>query len=113
MKEVQAFIRPRKLNDVYNALKLKDFCCMTVYDGEGTGRYTDPDNNWPSFKFTSMHSKVVKLEMVCKQEHVKSIVNIIHEKGSTGRKGDGIIYISDVEEVIRIRDGEKGEEILN
>ncbi len=113
MKEIQAFIRPEKLNDVYDALRNSGHCCLTVFDGEGTGKFTNPKKDWPSLKFPYLHSKTVKVEMVCKDADVQEVIGVILMSGSTGEKGDGLIYISDIEEVIRVRDGEKGIKILN
>ncbi|MBL1232506.1 MAG: P-II family nitrogen regulator [Vicingaceae bacterium] len=113
MKEIQAFIRPEKLNDIYKALEKEGHCCLTIFNGEGTGKYTDQSKDWPSFKHPFLHSKMVKIEMVCKKEAVKKVTEIIQESGSTGESGDGLIYVSDVEEVIRIRDGAKGIETLH
>lgn len=112
MKKIQAFIRPERLNKVYDALKSEGYC-LTVFEGEGTGKYTDPKKDWPSLKFPYMHSKIVKLEMICKDDSVEKVCNIMHENGSTGEKGDGLIYVSSIEEIIRVRDGAKGVEIIN
>jgi len=113
MKVIKAFIRPEKLSDISTKLNDKGHCCLTVFEGEGTGKYTDPEKDWPSFKFPQMHSKVIKLELVYRDEDVWNIIDIILENGSTGRSGDGLIYISDVNEAVRIRDGQKGKEILH
>jgi nitrogen regulatory protein P-II 1 len=54
-----------------------------------------------------MHSKVIKMEIVCEKEDVDKIVNIIQVNARTGKSGDGLIYVSDVEKRIKIRTGEK------
>ncbi len=91
MKETQAFIRPDKLNDVYDVLRTEGYCCLTVFEGEGTGKYTDANKDWPSLQHPFMHSKVAKLEMVCQDENVEKVAEIIHQHGSTGHSGDGLI----------------------
>jgi len=113
MKEIKAFIRPEKLSEVYDALNKAGFCCLTVFTGEGTGKYTDPKKDFPSLNFPYLHSKVVKLEMVTKDENADEAARIIQQQGSTGTSGDGLIYLSGVEEVVRIRDGNKGMETLH
>ncbi|WP_246054379.1 MULTISPECIES: P-II family nitrogen regulator [Antarcticibacterium] len=60
----------------------------------------------PSFNFTVTHNKMAKLELVCKQEDVQNIVEIINKNGSTGEIGDGIIYITMVEEIFKVTTGE-------
>lgn len=69
--------------------------------------YSDPKNRYGSFKFPALHSKVVKLEMVSKADHVDAIVDIIRKKASTGHRGDGLIVVLPVERSIRVRDGEE------
>ena len=113
MKEIKAFIRPIRLSHVYEALRKEGHCCLTVFEGEGTGKYTEKDKDWPSLKFPYLHSKILKIEMVCKKENLARIIQIIHENASSGRSGDGLIYISDVEEVIRVRDGNVGKDVLH
>jgi nitrogen regulatory protein P-II 1 len=91
MKEIKAFIRPMKAMDVHKSLYAHGFCCMTLTECEGTGMYTDRDKDFPSLKFPFLHSKRVKIEIVCPEEEVEPIVEIIREHGRTGRSGDGII----------------------
>lgn len=63
MKLVKAYIRPMVLEDVYTELRDNGHCSMTVFEGEGTGRYTDPKNKHGSLNFPAMHTHVVKLEI--------------------------------------------------
>jgi len=104
MKEIKAFIRPEKLNVVAEYLKKEQYCCFTVFQGEGVGDYTDPETEFPSLDFPFLHNKVVKIEIVCNKEDVAKIITIIKTHAHTGDKGDGLIYVSNVESKIRIRD---------
>ena len=104
MKEIKAFIRPEKLNALAESLKREQFCCFTVFEGEGVGNYADPKTRFPSLKFPFLHNKVIKIEMVCDKEDVSNIVKIIKNHAQTGESGDGLIYVSDVDQKIRIRD---------
>lgn len=113
MKEIKAFLRPFILNEVVEWLEKDGFCCFTVTLAEGSGNYSDPDTEFPSFKHTFSHNEVAKLEIVALDENVQSIVEIIHEHGKTGRRGDGLIYVTPVMEVYRVRDFKKGKEIIN
>lgn len=112
MKEIKAFIRPRKALEVTKALRAAGFCCMTLTECEGTGKYTDPQESFPSFTFPFMHSKMVKVEIVCPKKDVAQIVNIIQQHGRTGHTGDGIIYVLDVEQVFRVKNQESGMQAL-
>lgn len=106
MGEVKAFVRSTRVNEVIKGLRLHDFKSMTVTDVEGTGRFTMPDAS-PSLNFTITHSKMTKLELLCKKEDVKTIVKLIHEYSGTGEKGDGIIYVSEIEMVYKVRTGKE------
>ena len=113
MKLIKAYIRPELLEEVYSALRKGGHCCMTAFEGEGTGRYSDPDRQHGSLNFPAMHTRIVKIEIAAKEEDVSSIVEIIKKHGRTGRSGDGIVFISPIEQPIRIRDGKQGADILN
>lgn len=104
MKEIKAFIRPEKLTVLAEHLKKEQFCCFTVFEGEGVGKYADPKTKFPSLKHPFLHNKVVKLEIVCNKEDVDNIIRIIKDYAQTGEPGDGLIYVSNVEQRIRIRD---------
>jgi nitrogen regulatory protein P-II 1 len=111
MREVKAFIRRKRTNDVIKGLRDNDFKSITVSKVEGTGRYTRPDEK-PSLNFTLAHSKMAKLELVCKKEDVPKIAKIISECGGTGEKGDGIIYVSEVEQIFKVSTGKESQHEL-
>jgi nitrogen regulatory protein P-II 1 len=104
MKEVKAFIRPGKLTKLAEHLKKEKFCCFTVFEGEGVGNYSDPTTKFPSLKHPFLHNKIIKIELVCKKEEVTDIIKIIKDYAQTGESGDGLIYVVNVEQKIRIRD---------
>lgn len=107
MKEIKAFIREEKLIDVAKHLKKDQFCCFTVFEGEGVGNYSDEDTQFPSLKFPFLHNKIVKVEIVCDMEDVDKVIGTIRTHAHTGKRGDGLIYVSTVETQVRIRDGER------
>ena len=109
MKLIKAYIRYRKTEDVYNALKKEGFCCMTFVECEGTGQYSDQEKEHLSEKypFISVY-KVIKLEILVADKHVQKVIGIIKTNGRTGYKGDGMIIISPVEEVYKVRTDETG-----
>lgn len=112
MKLVKAYIRPMLLEDVYSTLRKEGHCCMTVFEGEGTGRYSDPDDQHGSLNFPAMHTHIVKIEIAAAEQDTKPIIEIIKEHARTGRKGDGVIFVSPIEHSERIRDGRQGPEVL-
>jgi len=104
MKEIKAFIRPGKVSEVALNLQKNGFCCFTFFEGDGSGKYVDPKKEYPSLKHPYLHSKTAKLEIVCDSKNEESIIKIIRESAHTGRSGDGLIYVVDVNSKIRIRD---------
>lgn len=112
MKLVKAYIRPVLLEEVYKALRSAGHCCITVFRGEGAGQYTDPDHAHGSLQFPAMHSKVVKIEIATVDEGVQPIIEIIQSTASTGSRGDGIIFVMSIENMVRIRDGERGAMVI-
>jgi nitrogen regulatory protein P-II 1 len=104
MKEIKAFIRTNKVNDVAFNLQKNSFCCFSIFEGDGSGKYSDPDNEYPSLRHPFLHYKIAKLEIVCNKEDEDTIVKIIKEHAHTGKSGDGLIYVSNVEQKVRIRD---------
>lgn len=107
MKLIKAYIRIDMFEPVHRALNKEGYTSMTVMEAEGMGSYSDPKDQQSSLKFPALHSKVVKLEMVSEAEHVDDIVQIIHENGSTGHPGDGLMVVLPVERSVRVRDGEE------
>ncbi|QTY26438.1 P-II family nitrogen regulator [Flavobacterium sp. CS20] len=106
MKEIKAFIRKEKLNEVAKHLKENQFSCFTVFEGEGVGDYIDPETEFPSLNFPFLHHKVVKIEMVIEKEKVDKILDILTKHAQTGKRGDGLIYVSNIDFSVRIKTGE-------
>ena len=95
MKEIKAFIRPNKVNEIVTSLKNAGFANMTISAAEGTGNFQD-ENAFVSRKYSVTDSEIAKLEMVVGQKDVDTVVKIISEYGRTIYPGDGIIYVSNV-----------------
>lgn len=109
MKLIKAYIRQRKTEDIYNALKKAGYCCMTFVECEGTGRYSDHEKEHISDKYPFADAyRVIKLEILSADEHIQQIIGIIKQNGRTGYRGDGMIIISPVDEVYKVRTDEKG-----
>jgi len=105
MKEIKAFIKPNKLENVVEELTNNSFESVTLSESEGTGTYKRKGSK-PSLKFHFTDSKMIKLELVCQDEDVDKIVKIICDKAATPYPGDGIIYVSDVISAYKIKNGE-------
>ena len=107
MKEVKAFIRPEKVDKIVPALKEAGFKNISLTSGEGTGSQMQSADAAPSLNFYITDSHIVKLELVCKKKMAETAIQIISKYGSTNRPGDGIIYISEVERVCRVKNCEE------
>ena len=105
MKEIKAFIRPNKVNDIVHHLKDAGFENITISSAEGTGKFQD-ENAFVSQKFSITDSEVAKLELVITKDAVNKVIQIISEFGKTLNPGDGLIYVSDVQKAYRVKTGE-------
>jgi nitrogen regulatory protein P-II 1 len=103
MKEIKAYVRPDRLSDIVNHLHEVGICCLTIFEGEGTGHYTDERKDYPSLRHTFSHSKIEKLEIVIPDNQVEKALEIIHKNGKTGNSGDGIIYITEVLDMLKVK----------
>lgn len=104
MKEIKAFIKPKKVQEVVEALKREGFESVTLSKGEGTGAY-ETENASPSLDFHFTDNPVIKLELVCQNEVSEKAVKVISEHARTHDRGDGIIYLSDIEDAYKISTG--------
>ncbi len=113
MKEIKAIIRPFKLDDVVSELhKIEELPGLTISEIKGFGRTKAKDTD-ESFQ-DGLHNyvKKVKIELVVNNNIVEKVVNIIQRIAHTGNPGDGKIFISNIEETIRIRTNERGNEAI-
>lgn len=109
MKLIKAYIRHRKVEDVFKTLKNNGFCCMTMVECEGTGQYSDHEQEHVSNKYPFADAyRVIKLEILVAKEVVNKVVGLIRESGRTGYSGDGMIIVSTVEKVFKIRTDDEG-----
>lgn len=112
MKRVVAIVRPEKLEPLKDALFAADVSGMTISQVMGCGN----QHGWSEyFRGTEVLLNMIpklKFELVVADEAVDSLVDLICETASTGEVGDGKIFISPVEEVIRIRTRESGEKAI-
>jgi nitrogen regulatory protein P-II 1 len=113
VKEVKAFIRCRKAEEVIARLEAAGIHDMTLIDVMGLGQHlTDSTRAKYSVKCVEKYSEVAKIEIVCRDEEVDTIVGTIQKTAYTGMKGDGMIYVSPVEQTVKIRTGHIGAEAL-
>jgi nitrogen regulatory protein P-II 2 len=107
MKKVEAIIRPFKLEDVKLALVNAGIVGMTVSEVRGFGRQKGQVERYRGSEFTVEFLQKLKLEIVVDDDQVDTVVNAIQDAARTGEIGDGKIFISPVDSVIRIRTGDR------
>ncbi len=107
MKKVEAIIRPFKLEDVKLALVNAGIVGMTVSEVRGFGRQKGQVERYRGSEFTVEFLQKLKLEIVVDDAQVDIVVGAIQEAARTGEIGDGKIFISPVDSVIRIRTGDR------
>ena len=107
MKKVEAIIRPFKLEDVKLALVNAGIVGMTVSEVRGFGRQKGQVERYRGSEFTVEFLQKLKIEVVIYDSNVDTVVNAIAEAAKTGEIGDGKIFISPVESVVRIRTGDR------
>ena len=107
MKKIEAIIRPFKLEDVKLALVNAGIIGMTVSEVRGFGRQKGQVERYRGSEFTVEFLQKLKIEVVVADDKVDSVLKAIAEAAKTGEIGDGKIFISPVESVVRIRTDEK------
>jgi nitrogen regulatory protein P-II 1 len=112
MKKIEAIIRREKLKDVRRALVAAGFLGITVYDVLGRGRQKGLDLQFRGREYQVDLLPKTKMEMLIADKDVEKVVEIIIKTATTGRIGDGKIAILPVDNIIRIRTGEQGDEAI-
>ena len=112
MKKIEAIIRPFKLEDVKVALVNSGIVGMTVSEVRGFGRQKGQVERYRGSEFTVEFLQKLKIEIVVADENVDTVLKAIAEAAKTGEIGDGKIFISSIDSVVRIRTGEVDGEAL-
>ncbi len=112
MKKIEAIIKPFKLDEVKEALHEVGLQGITVVEAKGFGRQKGHTELYRGAEYVVDFLPKVKIEVVCEDAVVERAVEAIIGSARTGRIGDGKIFVSPVEDVIRIRTGERGEDAV-
>lgn len=112
MKKIEAIIKPFKLDEVKEALQEIGLQGITVTEAKGFGRQKGHTELYRGAEYVVDFLPKVKVEVVLADESIERAVDAIREAAQTGRIGDGKIFVSNVEEAIRIRTGESGLEAI-
>ena len=112
MKKIEAIIKPFKLDDVKEALNEIGVQGMTISEVKGYGRQKGHKEIYRGAEYVVDFIPKTKLEIIVETERVDRVVDAICNAANTGKLGDGKIFILSVDEVIRVRTGEKGKEAI-
>jgi nitrogen regulatory protein P-II 1 len=112
MKKIEAVIKPFKLDEVKEALHEVGLQGITVVEAKGFGRQKGHTELYRGAEYVVDFLPKVKIEVVCDDDVVERAVEAIVTAARTGRIGDGKIFVSNVEEVVRIRTGERGSDAI-
>ena len=112
MKKVEAIIKPFKLDEVKDQLNEIGVKGITVSEVKGFGRQKGHAELYRGAEYIVDFLPKIKLEIIVSDELVDDVINAVTKSAQTGRIGDGKIFVTDIEEAIRIRTGERGKEAV-
>jgi nitrogen regulatory protein P-II 1 len=112
LKKVEAIIKPFKLDEVKEALNEIGIQGITVSEVKGFGRQKGHTELYRGAEYVVDFIPKIKMEIIVSDDIVTKVVETIEQAAKTGRIGDGKIFVTPVEEVVRIRTGERGEDAL-
>lgn len=112
MKKIEAIIKPFKLEDVKDALTSLEITGMTVSEVKGYGRQQGHSELYRGAEYVVDFLPKIKIDVIVKKEDVDKAIKAIIESAKTGKIGDGKIFVTPVEKVVRIRTSEEGEEAI-
>ena len=112
MKKIEAVIKPFKLEDVKDALSEAGITGMTVSDVKGYGRQQGHSELYRGAEYVVDFLPKIKIELILNDDEVDDCIKLIIDAAKTGKIGDGKIFVSSIDEVIRIRTGEIGSEAV-
>ncbi len=112
MKKVEAIIKPFKLEDVKDALTEIGVTGMTVSEVKGYGRQKGHSELYRGAEYVVDFLPKIKMEMIVNADIVDQVVETVVEAARTGKIGDGKIFVSDIDKVVRIRTGEEDSEAI-
>ena len=112
MKKIEAIIKPFKLEDVKDALTEAGITGMTVTDVKGYGRQQGHSELYRGAEYIVDFLAKTKIELIVNDDETENVVKLISESAKTGKIGDGKIFVMPVDDVVRIRTGETGNEAV-
>lgn len=112
MKLVTAILKPHRLDDVKEALQAYGIAGMTVSEASGFGRQRGHSEVYRGAEYVVDFVPKIRLEILVEDTDATSVVDVVVKAAHTGRIGDGKVWVASIDQVVRVRTGEKGDEAL-
>jgi nitrogen regulatory protein P-II 1 len=112
MKKIEAIIKPFKVDDVKNALTKVGIQGMTISEVKGFGRQKGHTEIYRGAEYTIDFVPKAKIELIVTDDLAPQVIETIERAAKTGKIGDGKVFVSPVDEVVRIRTGERGKDAI-
>ena len=112
MKKVEAIVKPFKLDEVKEALQELGLQGLTVFEAKGFGRQKGHTELYRGAEYVVDFLPKVKIELIIEDSQLEAVIDAITKSALTGKIGDGKIFISSIDDAIRIRTGERGSEAI-
>ena len=113
MKKIQAIVRASKFDEVVEALAKSDIHFLTFYEVKGYGHQKGESRSYRGTVYDVGYIARIKLEILVSEDFVSAAIKAIESAARTGEKGDGLIYVSDIEKTVNIRTGSTGSAAIN
>lgn len=108
MKKIEIIIKPHKLDDVVSGLNQINICGMTISDVKGFGRQKGFKEVYRGMEYEVNFLPKIKIEIVVDDDMAEKVIEVIIQNARTNEIGDGKIFVHEIQDVIRIRTGERG-----
>jgi nitrogen regulatory protein PII len=112
MKKLECIIRPHKLEEVREALSKVDVHGMTVSDVRGFGRQKGHTEHYRGVEYKADFQPKLKIEILIRDDQERDAIHAVQTAARTGKFGDGKIFVTDLNEIVRIRTGDRGEQAI-
>ena len=112
MKLITAIVKPFKLDDVKDAVKAAGVAAMTVTEVRGFGRQGGHTETYRGAEYQIDFVPKIKLEIILDDAHVDVVVDVIVDAARTDKIGDGKVWVTDIDQLVRIRTGERGSDAI-
>jgi nitrogen regulatory protein P-II 1 len=113
MKKIEAIVRASKFEEVVEALAKDDIHFLTFYEVKGYGHQKGESRSYRGTVYDVGYIARIKLEIIVSEDFVQAAIHAIETAAKTGEKGDGLIYVSALEQTINIRTGNSGSDAIN